>query len=78
MTIEETAAIAEIITAVAFALPLLGLAGYSPGVRDPGALQALTIAYCVLPCVLKLAASGALWALVIRPATPSSLSKVLP
>ncbi|RZL65283.1 MAG: MFS transporter [Variovorax sp.] len=64
--------------AAGLALPLLGLAGYSPGVRDAGALQALTIAYCVLPCVLKLAASGALWALVIRSDTPSSFSKVLP
>lgn len=64
--------------AAGLALPLLGLAGYSPGVRDPGALQALTIAYCVLPCLLKLAATGALWALVIRPAAPSSLSKALP
>lgn len=64
--------------AAGLALPLLGLAGYSPGVRDAGALQALTIAYCVLPCLLKLAATGALWALVIRPAAPSSLSKALP
>lgn len=64
--------------AAGLALPLLGLAGYSPGVRDAGALQALTLAYCVLPCVLKLAATAALWALVIRPATPSSLSKALP
>ena len=34
------------------ALPLLGLLGYTPGTRDPAALQVLTIAYCLLPCAL--------------------------
>lgn len=52
--------------AAGLALPLLGLAGYAPGARDPGALQALTVAYCLLPCALKLMAGAALWQLLIR------------
>lgn len=54
--------------AAGLALPLLALAGYTPGARDAQALQALTLAYCVLPCVLKLLAASALQWLVIRPA----------
>jgi glycoside/pentoside/hexuronide:cation symporter, GPH family len=53
--------------AAGLALPLLGLFGYAPGVRDTAALQALTIAYCLLPCLLKLAAGSALYILFIRP-----------
>jgi Na+/melibiose symporter-like transporter len=52
--------------AAGLALPLLGLFGYAPGARDADALQALTIAYCLLPCVLKLGAGLALYLLVIR------------
>ncbi|MBL0918866.1 MAG: MFS transporter [Hydrogenophaga sp.] len=48
------------------ALPLLGALGYEPGTRDPAALQTLTLAYCLLPCVLKLIAGAALYTLVIR------------
>ena len=47
--------------AAGIALPLLALFGYAPGSRDPGALQALMLAYCVLPCLLKLAAAGLLY-----------------
>jgi Na+/melibiose symporter-like transporter len=47
--------------AAGLALPLLGLTGYAPGVREPQALQALTAAYCLLPCVLKCAAAGLLY-----------------
>lgn len=47
--------------AAGLALPLLDVFGYAPGARDPHALQALVIAYCVLPCALKLIASGALF-----------------
>ena len=47
--------------AAGLALPLLQWFGYSPGARDPQALQALVMAYCVLPCALKLIASGALF-----------------
>jgi Na+/melibiose symporter-like transporter len=53
--------------AAGLALPLLAWFGYVPGARDDAALQTLTIAYCLLPCVLKLLAGGALYALVIRP-----------
>ena len=53
--------------AAGLALPLLALFGYTPGARDPAALETLTVAYCLLPCVLKLLAGGALYALVIRP-----------
>jgi glycoside/pentoside/hexuronide:cation symporter, GPH family len=52
--------------AAGVALPLLAWFGYAPGARGEDALQALVIAYCVLPCVLKLIASCALYALFIR------------
>ena len=43
--------------AAGVALPLLGAFGYTPGARDAQALQALTLAYCLLPCALKLVAA---------------------
>lgn len=46
--------------AAGIALPALGWFGYQPGSRDADALQALVIAYCGLPCVLKLAAAALL------------------
>jgi Na+/melibiose symporter-like transporter len=46
--------------AAGLALPLLQLGGYQPGSRDPQALHTLTLAYALLPCVLKLLA----WALL--------------
>ena len=52
--------------AAGLALPLLELFGYSPGVRDPLALQALGFAYCLLPCALKLAAAALLYLLILR------------
>jgi GPH family glycoside/pentoside/hexuronide:cation symporter len=57
------------------ALPLLQGWGYAPGHQDPAALQALTLAYGVLPCVLKLLALVLLWALWIR---PESLAPLIP
>lgn len=51
--------------AAGLALPLLALFGYVPGSREPQALQALTVAYCLLPCVLKLAAAGLLYSFFI-------------
>jgi Na+/melibiose symporter-like transporter len=39
--------------AAGLALPMLAWFGYTPGARSPDALAALTVAYCVLPCVLK-------------------------
>jgi glycoside/pentoside/hexuronide:cation symporter, GPH family len=47
--------------AAGLALPLLALFGYAPGARDAGALTALTMAYCLLPCLLKLAAAALLF-----------------
>ncbi len=47
--------------AAGLALPALALFGYTPGARAPQALQALVVAYCVLPCILKLMAGAALW-----------------
>ena len=52
--------------AAGIALPLLALFGYLPGSRDASALQALTLAYCLLPCALKLIASALLWTLWVR------------
>ncbi len=65
--------------AAGVALPLLQWLGYSPGARDPSALQALSYAYCLLPCVLKSLAAVALYGLIIRPdplppLTPSTSS----
>jgi Na+/melibiose symporter-like transporter len=52
--------------AAGIALPLLAVFGYQPGSREAQALQALTIAYCLLPCALKLAAAGLLQMLWIQ------------
>jgi len=55
--------------AAGLALPALALFGYTPGTRDPAALQALTLAYCLLPCALKLLAAGTLYLTMARPAS---------
>ncbi len=52
--------------AAGLALPLLGLFGYAPGARSPQALGALVVAYCVLPCVLKLAAAASLYFFILK------------
>jgi Na+/melibiose symporter-like transporter len=52
--------------AAGIALPALGLFGYAPGARDEAALQALAIAYCVLPCALKMGAAALLYLAWIR------------
>jgi glycoside/pentoside/hexuronide:cation symporter, GPH family len=52
--------------AAGVALPLLAAFGYSPGARDDAALSALTLAYCLLPCALKLIAAALLWRLWMR------------
>jgi Na+/melibiose symporter-like transporter len=49
------------------ALPLLGWWGYAPGQLTPSGLQALTVAYVFLPCVLKLIAAAGLYVFFIRP-----------
>lgn len=53
--------------AAGLSLPLLQLLDYAPGRRDADALRALTLAYCLLPCVLKLLAAGLLYLFWIRP-----------
>ena len=53
--------------AAGVSLPALQALGYAPGSRGAQALSALTLAYCVLPCVLKLMAAGLLYSFWIRP-----------
>ena len=48
-----------------------GPAGLHPGTRSEADLQTLSLAYAVLPCLLKLAAAAALYLLVVR-RTPGS------
>jgi glycoside/pentoside/hexuronide:cation symporter, GPH family len=48
------------------ALPLLQAWGYAPGSRDPQALTALTLAYCLLPVALKSLAALLLYTQWIR------------
>jgi Na+/melibiose symporter-like transporter len=55
--------------AAGVALPLLEAFGYRPGARDEAALGALAIAYCLLPCLLKLGAIALLYFTWIRPET---------
>lgn len=43
------------------ALPLLASLGYVPGTPATGVLPPLVVAYCLLPCILKLLAGAALW-----------------
>jgi Na+/melibiose symporter-like transporter len=63
--------------AAGLALPLLAWFGYTPGAREPEALLTLTIAYCLLPCALKLLAAGALYGLVIRPERRAAASRLV-
>ena len=52
--------------AAGVALPLLSWLGYTPGAREPAALQTLTWAYCLLPCALKMFAATLLYTLFLR------------
>ncbi len=65
--------------AAGLALPLLQALGYTPGVRDAAALNALTIGYCLIPCALKLIAAALLYGLFIagKPFTPASVDTLL-
>jgi GPH family glycoside/pentoside/hexuronide:cation symporter len=54
--------------AAGLALPLLDWFGYVPGARSDAALQALTLAYCLVPCALKALAAATLYFLMIQPA----------
>jgi Na+/melibiose symporter-like transporter len=47
--------------AAGLALPLLQAFGYMPGSRGAAELSALTLAYCALPCVIKLVAAATLF-----------------
>ena len=47
--------------AAGVALPLLGVFGYQPGTDDANGVRALTLAYCLLPCLLKLCSAALLW-----------------
>ncbi len=47
--------------AAGLALPLLQWLGYRPGSTDESALLALTVAYALVPCVLKAGAALLLW-----------------
>ena len=53
--------------AAGVSLPALQALGYAPGSQGEQALGALTLAYCVLPCVLKLIAASLLYSFLIRP-----------
>ena len=52
--------------AAGLALPLLALAGYAPGRATRTRCWPWSLAYCVLPCLLKLLAAAALWLLLLR------------
>lgn len=52
--------------AAGVSLPLLGMLGYAPGAQDAQALHALTLAYCAVPCALKLLAAALLYVFFIR------------
>ncbi|MDD2881297.1 MAG: MFS transporter [Rhodoferax sp.] len=52
--------------AAGLALPLLDALGYTPGTRDPQALNTLTWAYCLLPCALKSIALALLYTFILR------------
>lgn len=52
--------------AAGLALPLLAWLDYQPGSTSPNGLHALTLAYAVLPCVLKLIAATALYLFFVR------------
>lgn len=58
--------------AAGLALPVLALLGYTPGTRDPAGLHALTVAYAVLPCVLKALAAALLWHGFVRRRTAAT------
>lgn len=52
---------ANLALAAGLALPLLSVFAYTPGVRAPQALLALSLVYAVLPVLLKLGAIALLW-----------------
>ncbi len=61
--------------AAGIGLPMLSWLGYQPGERHEVALQALSIAYCLIPCGFKLAALFALYQ-AWKPLQPDALDKL--
>lgn len=55
--------------AAGIALPLLELFGYQPASVDPHTLHSLSLAYAVLPCLLKLLAAVLLWRMIVLSTT---------
>lgn len=62
--------------AAGLTLPLLELLGYRPGSTSLDGLQALTLAYAVLPCLLKLLAAATLYLAFVRPSRRCSSSSL--
>lgn len=52
--------------AAGIALPLLQQLGYTPGTTSAEGLRALTVAYALVPCILKLGAAALLWRAPLR------------
>ena len=52
--------------AAGVSLPLLEWLGYLPGLQSAAGGQALSIAYAVVPCLLKLLAAALLWRAPLR------------
>ena len=57
--------------AAGLALPLLDGLGYQPGHGSPEGLWALTLAYAVFPCLLKLLSAGLLYVAFVRRLSPT-------
>lgn len=57
--------------AAGLALPLLDWMGYRPGSSSPEGLEALTWAYAVLPCAIKLVAAFVLYTSFVRSTHPT-------
>jgi len=53
--------------AAGLALPLLEWLGYQPGAANASGLQALSLAYAVLPCAIKSLAALGLYLAFVRP-----------
>lgn len=62
--------------AAGLALPLLALFGYRPGTLETRVLPPLVVAYCLLPCALKLVSAALLWRHFVR-GTPAQTGATL-
>ena len=61
--------------AAGLCLPLLSYWGYSPGTQTAEGLRALSLAYGVLPCVLKLLALAVLFVFWIQPSAQQAVTR---